>query len=85
MYLWAKAVAWFDERLVDRLVVATGWFTRLAGKRVQAEQSGLVQQYLLQMVLALMVLVWALGILEPNFLWSFAQPLRWLQPGGEQP
>jgi len=85
MYLWAKAVAWFDERLVDRLVVATGWFTRLAGKRVQAEQSGLVQQYLLQMVLALMVLVWALGILEPTFLWSFAQPLRWLQPGGVQP
>ena len=27
----------------------------------------------------------ALGILEPTFLWSFAQPLRWLQPGGVQP
>lgn len=82
MYRYAQMAAWVDERLVDRLVVATGWVTRLAGKRVQAEQSGLVQEYLLQMVLAVLVLVWALGILEPDFLWSFAQPLRWLQPGG---
>jgi len=85
LYLGARMASWLDERLIDRLVVASGWFTRLAGKRVQAEQTGLVQQYLMQMVLALLVLVWALGILEPDFLWSFSRPLQWLHPGVQQP
>lgn len=60
--LIAGPVAWFDRMVVDGLVNATGWVTRLGGTAVNAAQTGQVQTYgawLMSGAVLAVVLLWA--------------------------
>jgi proton-translocating NADH-quinone oxidoreductase chain L len=73
LYRDALVIADFDDKFVDRAVLAVGQLTEMGGDRLRAEQSGLVQRYALQIVMATMVLLLTVGILQ--FVW--VRGLQW--------
>lgn len=79
LYLGARVAAWVDDNIVDGAINTVGQITMWAGNELRKEQSGRIQQYLLLIVLAVLVLIFGLGLAEPTFL------LNPLMPGGGQP
>ncbi len=79
MYLGARVAAWVDDNIVDVAVNTVGQLTVWAGNELRKEQSGRIQQYLLLIVLATLVLIVGLGLVEPEFV---LHPFPGL-PGGE--
>lgn len=74
LYLGARIAAWVDDNIVDGAVNLWGQVTVWCGNELRKEQSGRVQQYLLLIVLAVLVLIFGLGIAEPSFLLNPVMP-----------
>ena len=70
LYKDANRVGRFEEGILDRLVYKTGETTYAAGAALRQEQSGAVQKYAWLMVMGALLLVFAVGVVEPHFLWS---------------
>ncbi len=68
LYLGARIASWVDDNIVDGVVNFCGQVTVWAGNELRKEQSGRVQQYLLLIILAVLVLIFGLGLAEPTFL-----------------
>lgn len=99
-HLWAKALAYcvyldakilsrFDEKGVDGVVYGVGNLTYSAGEMVRKEQNGQLQRYAITLVIGFFLLVFAVLMFEPKFLWDHLAPLRGLvqvlgRPGGPQ-
>jgi NADH-quinone oxidoreductase subunit L len=56
----ARLCAWFDRRVIDRLVDLAGTLPKRLGAALRPVQNGLIQFYALAMVLGLLVLIGAL-------------------------
>lgn len=82
VYFDAKMVSRFDEQIVDGAVYASGRATYRSGQLLRAEQSGQLQRYALMLAAGFLVIVFAVGAIEPQFLWSFWQ-LTAAIPGGQ--
>lgn len=80
-HLWAKALAYllyvdarvlsrFDEKGVDGVVYGIGEATYQAGQMVRQEQNGQLQRYALTLVVGFFLLVLAMLLFEPQFIWD---------------
>jgi NADH:ubiquinone oxidoreductase subunit 5 (subunit L)/multisubunit Na+/H+ antiporter MnhA subunit len=81
VYLDARLVSRFDENVVDGVVYGVGRATYNTGNLVRQEQTGQLQRYALTLVVGFLLLVFALAVLEPEFLWIKVTPWQWLQRG----
>jgi NADH-quinone oxidoreductase subunit L len=80
VYLDARFISRFDEKVVDGAVYASGRATYQAGQVVRQEQSGQVQRYALMLVAGFLVLVVGLTFVEPEFLFPHWVPSDALAP-----
>jgi NADH-quinone oxidoreductase subunit L len=55
--LWSQIQSWIDDHLVDGLVDGSGWSVQGAGALLRRVQNGFVQNYLLVVTMALVVLL----------------------------
>ncbi|MEW6283045.1 MAG: hypothetical protein AB1758_30810, partial [Candidatus Eremiobacterota bacterium] len=78
LYTLSRVASWLDDHGVDSLVRRIGLGTYQAGTELRAEQSGRIQEYLLLLVVAAVVLIMGLGAVEPQFVLS---PFQFLQGG----
>jgi NADH-quinone oxidoreductase subunit L len=53
----ARAVMWFDVRIIDGVVNGTGAVTQAAGEQVRHVQTGRVQNYALGIAIGLVVMI----------------------------
>ncbi|ODT69060.1 hypothetical protein ABS71_09260 [bacterium SCN 62-11] len=86
-HLWAKALAYcvyidakvlsrFDEKGVDGVVYGLGDMTYSAGELVRKEQNGQLQRYAMTIIIGFLLLIFAVLLFEPQFLWDHKAPLR---------
>lgn len=86
-HLWAKALAYFlyvdakilsrfDERVVDGVVYGIGDVTYQAGEMVRNEQNGQLQRYAITLVVGFFLLVFSMILFEPQFLWDHLAPFQ---------
>jgi NADH-quinone oxidoreductase subunit L len=68
VYLDSKLIGRFDEKGVDGAVYGVGKATFRLGNLVRKEQTGQLQRYALTLVVGLLLLVFALALLEPEFV-----------------
>jgi len=85
VYFDSKLISRFDEQAVDGAVYGTGKATYRSGLLLRSEQTGQLQRYALMLATGFLVLIFALGAIEPQFTWSFWQPIRWMQEGTLKP
>ena len=99
-HLWAKALAYllyvdakilsrFDEKGVDGVVYGVGDLTYQAGQMVRNEQNGQLQRYAITLVVGFFLLVFAMLLFEPQFIWDHLAPFQRLvgilhSPGGPE-
>lgn len=76
LYLDSRLAGQFDEKVVDGAVYGTGKLTYKTGELLKKEQSGQLQRYALVIAIGLLMMVFALGLWEGEFVWSFLNPLR---------
>ena len=58
--LWSWFQSWFDDHIVDGAVDGAGWSAETLGATLRRMQNGLVQNYLLIITMALVVLMMGL-------------------------
>ncbi len=81
MYAGARASAWVEANLVDRVVLSVAQTIRNWGAWLRAEHTGKVQQYALMLLLALVLLAVGIGFVEPGFFTSRQYFLDLLEGG----
>lgn len=91
-HLWAKALAYllysdarilasFDEKGVDGVVYGIGDVTYRTGQLVRQEQNGQLQRYALTLVVGFFLLIFAVLLFEPQFIWDHLAPIQALVGG----
>jgi len=58
--LWSKGQSWMDDHIVDGAVNGAGWSAQRIGSLARQVQNGLVQNYLLVITMALVVMLMAM-------------------------
>ena len=75
VYTDSRLVGEFDEKVVDGAVYGVGKGTYRFGNLLRQEQTGQLQRYALTLAIGLLLLVFALALLEPELV------MRHLVPG----